>query len=100
MTKATLLETDRLILRALSMEHLSQNYVDWLNDPEIYKYLESNGGYTIDLLENFLKEVESKNIYFLHLTNWGRHCVLSDNFSRHFSITDWRAAVSESSVAT
>lgn len=66
--KSQILETKRLILKPLSLEHLSQDYVDWLNDIDIYKYLETGGNYTLEMLKNYLIDVEKKDIYF-----WGIH---------------------------
>ena len=66
--KAQILENGRLILKPLSLVHLSQDYVDWLNDIEVYKYLETGGNYTIDMLRDYLIDVEKKDIYF-----WGIH---------------------------
>jgi len=62
--KAPFLESDRLYLEPLSFKHLSQKYVNWLNDPEVNIYLESGGDYTQKKLEEFLKNVVSKDILF------------------------------------
>lgn len=70
--KSQILETERLILKPLSLEHLSQDYVDWLNDIDVYKYLETGGNYTLEMLRDYLLDVEKKDIYF-----WGIH--LKDN---------------------
>lgn len=58
------LYTDRLILEPLSLKHLSQDYVNWLNDETVNKYLETRGGYSLEKLEVFLKEQEAKKIAF------------------------------------
>ena len=71
--KAPILHTDRLLLKPLSFEHLSQDYVDWLNDVEVYKYLETGGNYTFEMLNEYLKEVEKKDIYF-----WAVHSKAND----------------------
>jgi ribosomal-protein-alanine N-acetyltransferase len=56
------LETERLVLLPLNMDFCTQKYVDWLNDPEIYKYLETRGDQTIESVKEFiLKQIESKN---------------------------------------
>jgi [ribosomal protein S5]-alanine N-acetyltransferase len=66
---APYIESERLYYEPLSLKHLSQDYVDWLNDPEVYKYLETGGDYTIEMLLSYLKDVEKKDIYFwaIHL---------------------------------
>lgn len=67
--KAPFLESDRLIFKPLSTKHLSQNYVNWLNDPDVYKYLETGGNYTISMLREYLTSVEKTDILFwaIHL---------------------------------
>jgi [ribosomal protein S5]-alanine N-acetyltransferase len=73
--KATILESERLVYKPLCLEHLSWDYVGWLNDPEVYKYLETRGGYSIEKLKEFLSEVEKKDILFwgIHLKDSLRH---------------------------
>lgn len=66
--KAKILETERLILKPLSHEHLTQNYLKWLNDDEVNKYMDTGGNYTIEMLSDYLNEVVKKDIYF-----WGIH---------------------------
>lgn len=66
--KAKILETERLFLRPLSLEHHTQDYVDWLNDEEVYRYLETGGNYTLTMLKDYLDDVINKDIYF-----WGIH---------------------------
>jgi len=62
--KASLIESSRLIFEPLSTAHVSENYVSWLNDPEVFKYLETGGNLTVPLLQEFLEGVEKKNILF------------------------------------
>lgn len=73
--KAIELETKRLILKPLTLQHLSQNYVDWMNDIDVYRYLESGGNYTLKDLEHYLKEQEHKSILFwaIHLKSSDKH---------------------------
>lgn len=73
--KAPILETERLIIKPLTLEHLTQDYVDWLNDEEVYRYLETGGNYTLQMLEAYLNEVEKKDIYFwaIHLKHNNQH---------------------------
>jgi ribosomal-protein-alanine N-acetyltransferase len=62
--KAPLLESERLLLEPLSLSHLSQEYLNWLNDPEVINYIELEKGYTAEQLEKYIHEVEKKNILF------------------------------------
>lgn len=73
--KAKELTTERLILKRLTLNHLSKTYVDWMNDIEVYKYLESGGDYTIEDLENYLRDNEEKDIFFwaIHLKASNKH---------------------------
>ncbi len=73
--KAKIVETERLVLKPLSLDHLSQDYVDWLNDEEVYRYLETGGNYTMEMLREYLSEVEKKDIYFwgIQLKETGLH---------------------------
>jgi RimJ/RimL family protein N-acetyltransferase len=64
------LDTARLLLRPISIKHLSQDYVDWLNDPDVNRYLESGGDYTLYKLEKYLEDMQNKGILF-----WGIHLV-------------------------
>ena len=66
--KVPTIESERLIFKPLSMQHFTQDYVDWLNDPDVYRYLETGGNYTLDLLKTYLLDVEKKDILF-----WGIH---------------------------
>ncbi|MEO8934457.1 MAG: aldo/keto reductase [Xanthomarina sp.] len=72
---ATELESERLILKPLSVQHLSEVYVDWMNDIDVYRYIETGGNYTYQDLEQYLKEQESKGILFwaIHLKNNDKH---------------------------
>lgn len=62
--KAVALESERLFFEPLSLKHLSDAYVSWLNDKEVNAYLESRGGYDLDQLEKYLKERQDKEILF------------------------------------
>ena len=73
--KAPVLSSKRLLLKPLSLSNLSQEYVNWLNDPDVNVYLDSGGDYTIEKLKNFLQEVEDKSILFwaIHLNHNDKH---------------------------
>ncbi len=51
------IETDRLKLRNMTLQDVSQDYVDWLNDPEISKYLSCAN--TVQTMESCLAYVQS-----------------------------------------
>ena len=58
------LESERLIFKRLSREHISVDYVDWLNDTEVNMYLETRGDYTIDLLKSYIEQQYKNEVYF------------------------------------
>jgi ribosomal-protein-alanine N-acetyltransferase len=62
--KANTLHTERLRLERLTKMHLSSKYVEWMNNPAVYEYMESGGNYTIEHLESFLETVEKSDICF------------------------------------
>ena len=69
------LESERLIYKRVSTEHVTDTYVDWLNDTEVNRYLETRGAYTLDLLKAYVKEQNSNEIYFwaIHLKGTNKH---------------------------
>ena len=62
--RAIYIESDRLYFERLTLKHLSKEYVAWLNDKEVYKYLETRGNYTVEKLKQFLIDQENKDILF------------------------------------
>ena len=69
------LETQRLFLEPLSLSHASERYVNWLNDERVNKYLETKSGYTLDMLNEYLKSTEENDIcaWAVHLKETGVH---------------------------
>ena len=69
------LESERLIFKRVSAEHVSTEYVNWINDPEVNMYLETRGNYTLDLLKAYVEEQYKKEIYFwaIHLKDSKKH---------------------------
>lgn len=51
------IETERLVLRSLELNDITQDYVDWLNNPEINKYLSCAN--TIQTMETCRSYVQS-----------------------------------------
>jgi ribosomal-protein-alanine N-acetyltransferase len=67
MTKLSLIptiETKRLILEPISIKFCSDEYVNWLNDKEIYKYLDNGGNYTKAALEDYLIKHTKNTVLF------------------------------------
>ncbi len=58
------LVTERLKLEPLSIKYCSSKYVNWLNDPEIYKYLDNGGNYTYNSLFEYLTKYTEKPVFF------------------------------------
>ena len=62
------LHTSRLKLIPLSKSFLSKKYVNWMNDKDVSRYLQSGGNYSIEKLSVYLNEVELKPKYFWAIT--------------------------------
>ncbi|MCA2770970.1 MAG: GNAT family N-acetyltransferase [Cytophagales bacterium] len=70
------LESERLICRKLSLEHCSEEYVSWLNNPQVNRYLETTGNQTLETLRSYLSSVEANpSILFwaIHLKHNNAH---------------------------
>ena len=69
------LTSNRLILQKIDSTYCSKKYVDSMNDLSIIQYLESGGNYTLEILGEFLKNVEISSILFwaISLKENGKH---------------------------
>lgn len=69
------LESERLIYKRVSAEHVTEDYVNWINDPEVNMYLETRGNYTLDLLKSYIEEQYNNQVYFwaIHLKGSKKH---------------------------
>ncbi len=69
------LESERLIYKRLSLDHLSKDYVAWMNDPKVNVYLESRGNYTLERLKSYIEQQHQSEIYFwgIHLKESNKH---------------------------
>ncbi len=67
----------RLLLRAISPDEVTPEYVAWMNDPEVVRYLESRG--TVQTAETVRRFVETANqspddrLFGIFLADTGRH---------------------------
>jgi len=60
-----ILKTERLILEPICLDHSSETYLSWLNDSEVYKWMETRGYQTFLSLNNIIN-----NKFEIELT-WG-----------------------------
>ena len=69
------LESERLKFRRVSLEHLTKDYVSWLNDPIVNIFLDTKVTYTLDLLKSYLDELNNNEVYFwaIHLKETNKH---------------------------
>ena len=70
------LTSTRLYYKPLSLEHCTAEYVSWLNNYEVYKYLETGGNYTLTDLKEYLTSVaQNQEILFwaIHLRENDKH---------------------------
>lgn len=73
--RAENLQSERLFYERVSLEHLSQDYVNWMNDPEVFLYMESGGNYTEEMLRSYIEEQDNKDILFwaIKIKATGKH---------------------------
>ncbi len=64
MIKLDFIESDRLHLEPISLKFLSKKYIDWLNDREVNKYLESGGNYEFDSLKTYILNHQNNKTLF------------------------------------
>ena len=62
------IETERLILKPMDESFISEEYLSWMNDPEVYLYLETGGNYSMDELQEYVKQSVKKKTLFWAIT--------------------------------
>ena len=70
------LKSERLILRPLCLTHCTTKYVEWMNNREVFRYLETGGNYKLEDLRKYLKGVEANDsmlFWAIHLKEGGKH---------------------------
>ena len=56
------LTTERLTLKALDPDKISENYIGWLKDPEIYQFLETrHSEQNIETITSFVRSINESN---------------------------------------
>lgn len=58
-----ILESERLILEPISNELCTETYLNWLNDPEVYRWLETRGSQTMPMLKDYIDQQLSNKTY-------------------------------------
>lgn len=66
--KASILHSNRLDLFPVTARYATPRYVEWMNDPAVYQYLDSGGDYTMEKLVTYLETAEKKDMYFWAIT--------------------------------
>ena len=62
----SLLESDDIYLRKISISDCNENYLNWMNDSEVNKYLESRfTTHSIDSLKDFVNSMNNSENYVL-----------------------------------
>jgi ribosomal-protein-alanine N-acetyltransferase len=70
------LNSERLRLRPLNSTHCTTEYVAWMNNHEVFRYLETGGNYKIEDLRKYLESVEANDsmlFWAIHLKESGKH---------------------------
>jgi len=69
------LTSKRLLLKRLSVDHVSTEYLSWLNDPEVNGYLEIKGKQTLAMLTSYIEQQYNNEVYFwaIHLKDSNKH---------------------------
>ena len=57
-----ILESEKLILKTLDLSFLSNEYVNWMNDVRVNKYLENSSDYNLNKLEKYLSNIQDNKI--------------------------------------
>lgn len=69
------IESQRLYYKRLGAEHISDDYVKWLNDPEINAFLEVGNNNNLETLKAYIEHQYKNEIYFwaIHLKESKKH---------------------------
>ena len=70
-----ILETERLIIEPISLEHCTETYLGWLNDPEVYRWLETRGSQTMSMLKEYIDQQVTNGTYMwaIKIKNCNKH---------------------------
>lgn len=70
-----ILETERLNIEPIDLKHCTETYLSWLNDPEVYRWLETRGSQNMPMLEKYIRQqVRNKtNMWAIKIKNNNKH---------------------------
>lgn len=70
-----ILETERLILEPISSKHCTETYLDWLNDPEVYRWLETRGSQTMPMLKEYINQqlINKSSMWAIKIKSINKH---------------------------
>lgn len=73
--KVTKFHSERLTFTPLDSSFASEEYLSWLNNTAVNKYLDFDGSYSFERLRAYLKEVERSEMLFwaIIVTKSGKH---------------------------
>jgi len=61
------LQSERLSLKTLIPDMVTQKYVDWMNDPDINKYTESRfSKHTMDSVKSYVKDISGSSVDYFY----------------------------------
>jgi ribosomal-protein-alanine N-acetyltransferase len=69
------LESNRLILSQISLKDISNDYVSWLNDKEVNRFMRFNEDYTVKMLEDYIKNLikNKTNFWAIKIKDTNKH---------------------------
>ena len=81
-------ESARLVFRPLGSNYVTKEYLNWLNDPEVTRYLEIFGPYSEDQLKDYLQSVDKNDrlmFWAIHIKENNKHIgnIKIDPVNRH-----------------
>ena len=75
------INTERLTLKPSGLDFLSKSYLSWMKDDQVVHYMDTGGAdYTLQMLEDYLKNIENKKIFSwaIILKNTNQNLAMND----------------------
>ncbi|MEK7584593.1 MAG: GNAT family N-acetyltransferase [Patescibacteria group bacterium] len=90
-----MIKGDRLTLRPLKLDDVTEQYLSWLNDPEIQRYTRRRGVVTtLEELQKFMHDSQnSQDAHFAIIVNDGKHHI-GNIFLNRVNLVDKNADLS------